>query len=65
MTDLPKIGAPATRALEAIGYRSLESLAGVDRSTLLALHGFGPRAERIVDEALTAAALPQLTDGRR
>jgi hypothetical protein len=47
MTDLPSVGAPATRALNAAGYDSLESLAAADERDLLELHGFGPRAVRI------------------
>lgn len=52
-TPLPKIGAPATRALEAAGYDFLEDLDGVSRRSLLTLHGVGPRAIRILGEALT------------
>lgn len=61
MTELPMVGAPATRALTAAGHRSLESLAGADQDELLALHGFGPRAVRIIQEALAAAHLPSLS----
>ena len=53
-TDLPKIGAPATRALTAIGITRLEQVADRRESELLALHGFGPRALRILNEALAA-----------
>jgi hypothetical protein len=52
MPSLPKIGAPATRALNAAGYHSVEDLDGVSRASLLALHGVGPRAIRILDEAM-------------
>ena len=61
MTALPKIGAPATRALASIGVDSLEQVAGRDSAELLALHGFGPKAIRILADALAAAALPPLT----
>jgi Helix-hairpin-helix domain len=61
VTALPKVGAPATRALEGAGYDSLESLAGADADELLALHGFGPRAVRIIDEALADAGLDPLS----
>ena len=60
-TPLPKIGAPATRALDGAGYHSLEDLDGVSRTSLLALHGIGPRAIRILDEAMSERAL-SLTD---
>jgi hypothetical protein len=39
----------------------LASLAGVAAADLLALHGVGPRAVRIINEALTAAGLPALS----
>ena len=42
-TGLPKgIGAPATRALMAAGYTSIDQLAGVPAAELAALHGVGP-----------------------
>ena len=52
--DLPKIGAPATRALASIGVTQLEQVAEQSEAELLDLHGFGPRAIRILKEALTA-----------
>lgn len=52
--DLPKIGAPATRALASIGITRLDHVADRSQAELLALHGFGPRALRILNEALTA-----------
>lgn len=51
-TPLPRIGAPATRALDAAGFRCLEDLDGASRKALLALHGVGPRALRILDETM-------------
>jgi hypothetical protein len=54
-TVLPKIGAPATRALNSAGYHTLEDVHGVSRTSLLALHGVGPRAIRILEEALAEA----------
>jgi DNA-directed RNA polymerase alpha subunit len=51
--DLPRIGAPATRALAAIGVTRLSELTEHRADDLLALHGFGPRALRLVVEALT------------
>lgn len=56
-TPLPKVGAPATRALDRAGYHSLEDLDGVSRTSLLTLHGVGPRAIRILDEAMSERAL--------
>ena len=55
---LPKgIGAPATRALTAAGYLTLDQLAGVPRRELEKLHGVGPRAIRMLDEALAERGL--------
>jgi hypothetical protein len=54
MTDdqLPKIGAPATRALAAIGVTGLSQLTNHRVEDLLALHGFGPRAAALLRAAL-------------
>jgi hypothetical protein len=52
LDTMPNIGAPATRALQSAGYRTLRDVAGASRSALLALHGVGPRAIRIVEAAL-------------
>ena len=52
-TGLPgNIGAPATRALIAAGYTALRQLAGVPASELKKLHGVGPKALRLLQEAL-------------
>jgi hypothetical protein len=58
-SGLPKsIGAPATRALTAAGYLTLEQLAGVPRRDLEQLHGVGlSRAIRILDDALAERGL--------
>ncbi|AGZ46066.1 hypothetical protein [Actinoplanes friuliensis] len=56
--DLPAgIGAPATRALHGAGYHRLEDLNGASRAALAALHGVGPKALRLLDEALAARGL--------
>jgi hypothetical protein len=52
LDTLPKIGAPATRALNGAGYTSLGQLAGVPRSDLANLHGIGPKALRIIEDEL-------------
>jgi len=49
---LPKIGAPATRALHNAGYTRLSQLAGVPRAELAGLHGMGPKALGIIEAAL-------------
>jgi DNA-directed RNA polymerase alpha subunit len=57
INDLPKIGAPATRALEAAGYTHLTELAQVSESELLSLHGVGPKAIRLIRAALAERGL--------
>jgi hypothetical protein len=55
---LPRnIGAPATRALTAAGYTELRQLAGVPVAELKKLHGVGPRALRLLQEALEQQGL--------
>ena len=56
--ELPRsIGAPATRALVGAGYTSLDQLAGVPAEELTALHGFGPKALRLIQGALEEQGL--------
>lgn len=50
-SDLPKIGRPAEVALAQIGVRNMADLAGRSAEELLALHGFGPKALRILRDA--------------
>ena len=56
-SDLPRIGAPATRALAAAGYPELAQLAGVPEAELRRLHGMGPKALGILRDALAARGL--------
>ena len=53
----PGIGKPASRALEAAGYSSLEQLTQVSEKELLKLHGMGPKAVRVLREALAEQGL--------
>lgn len=53
-SDLPKIGAPATRALESVGITSLKQLTDITEEELLMLHGMGQKAVRILREELQA-----------
>jgi hypothetical protein len=55
--DLPRIGAPATRALNHAGYTHLSQLAGVPRVELARLHGMGPKALGILEAALDERGL--------
>ena len=54
---LPRIGAPATRALTAAGLTTLKQVSGTTERKLLAMHGVGPRAIRILREALSERGL--------
>ncbi|MDA1091577.1 MAG: DNA-binding protein [Proteobacteria bacterium] len=45
-TDFPKIGSPATQALDAAGYTNLKPLTKVTEAELGQLHGMGPKALR-------------------
>lgn len=54
--DLPRaIGNPATRALANVGITTLAQVAEVSEAELLAMHGVGPKAVRLLGEALGAA----------
>lgn len=56
--DLPRgIGRPATAALLHAGYTRLDQLAGVPERELAALHGVGPKALRLLQEALAERGL--------
>ncbi|MCP2166432.1 helix-hairpin-helix domain-containing protein [Goodfellowiella coeruleoviolacea] len=57
-TGFPRgIGAPATRAFVAAGYTELRQLAGVPAAELARLHGVGPKALRVVRQALEEQGL--------
>ena len=56
-SPFPKIGSPATRALEAAGYTHLKQLTKVTEADLAQLHGMGPRALGLLREALNAQGL--------
>ncbi|PJZ65600.1 RNA polymerase [Leptospira wolffii] len=52
-TEFPKgIPAPALRGLASIGIRRLDQLIGKKEEELLELHGVGPKAIRLIREAL-------------
>jgi hypothetical protein len=58
LPNFPKgVGAPATRALGAAGYTELKQLAGVPVAELKRLHGMGPKALRVLQEALEQQGL--------
>jgi hypothetical protein len=56
--DLPnEIGKTAARELSLNGIKSLEQVALHSREELLAIHGVGPKAIRILEGALAAEGL--------
>lgn len=59
---LPRLAAPAARALRDAGYTSLESVAGRSVREIAKLHGVGARALRKIDETLIEYGLPRLRD---
>ncbi|MGC4937756.1 hypothetical protein [Kribbella sp. DT2] len=52
-----RIGKVANRELALNGYTTYEQLTGVSPEELLAIHGVGPKAVRILEEELTALGL--------
>lgn len=52
-----KLSAPAHRALENAGYRTIEDLSRITEQQLLALHGVGPKVLPELRAALGAAGL--------
>jgi predicted flap endonuclease-1-like 5' DNA nuclease len=60
--DLPdEIGKTAARELSINGITSLEQLASHSTKELLAIHGVGPKAIRILGEALAERGLDYRT----
>jgi DNA-directed RNA polymerase alpha subunit len=55
--DLPKLAAPARRALAAAGIHRLEQLARMSEAELRGLHGIGPNALETLRRALAARGL--------
>ncbi|HHE7712089.1 TPA: DNA-binding protein [Staphylococcus aureus] len=49
---LPKIGKPATRALNSQGIYTLEAVSQYTKSSLMEMHGVGPKAISILEQAL-------------
>lgn len=56
-SELPKLSRPANRALEDAGFYQLEQFTAVTEGDLLKLHGVGPKAIRILNEALKEKGL--------
>jgi len=52
--EFPALGAPAFRALHNKGIKNLKSLTRFSEEELLSLHGFGPKALRLLKQTLKA-----------
>lgn len=61
-SDLPKLSAPAHRALAAAGITHLKQLSKISESELGKLHGIGPNAIRDLHTALAAKGLSFAAD---
>ena len=55
--DLPKLAAPAVRALKSAGLTSLSRLARAREADVAALHGMGPNAMATLRAALKEKGL--------
>jgi hypothetical protein len=56
-SDLPKLAAPAQRALAGAGYTRLEQLTRLSEDEIKKLHGIGPNALDQLRRALAARGL--------
>jgi len=56
-SDLPKLAAPAHRALAAAGIRRLEQLSKFSEADIKQLHGIGPNALKQLRSAMAAKNL--------
>jgi DNA-directed RNA polymerase alpha subunit len=56
-TDLPKLAAPARRALAGAGYTRLEDLTQVTEAEVMELHGMGSNAMEALRNALAERGL--------
>jgi len=56
-SNLPKLAAPARRALHGAGYTRLEDLTKVTESDVMALHGMGGNAMQVLRDALAERGL--------
>ena len=54
---LSKLSAPARRALENAGIKTLKQLAGHSEKEIMALHGMGPASMPILESALKEEGL--------
>lgn len=64
VTALPRIGRPATQALTLVGITTLEAVAERSEPELLALHGVGPKAVRILKAELAVRGMQFAEPGK-
>ncbi|MFY0665078.1 MAG: hypothetical protein JXQ97_10635 [Natronospirillum sp.] len=58
VTEFPRtIGKVAARELALAGYTRFEQLTHVSKKALLAIHGVGPKAVRILEDELASRGL--------
>ena len=55
--DLPKLAAPARRALAGAGVTNLSKLSQMTEADVMALHGMGPNAVASLKTAMKASKL--------
>lgn len=55
--EFPNIGAPAFRAIDNAGIKTLRDITNYSEKELLSLHGFGPRALTMLKDALNKKRL--------
>ena len=56
-SDLPKVSAPAQRALAGAGIQNLKQLSAFSEKQIKNLHGIGPNALKELQNALQAKGL--------
>jgi len=56
-SDLPKLAAPAQRALAGAGVTNLSKLSRMTEADVMALHGMGPNAMTTLKTAMKASKL--------
>ncbi len=56
-SDLPKLAAPAQRALASVGCSNLKQVSKLTEAELKNLHGVGPKAIGMLRQALAAKGM--------
>jgi hypothetical protein len=62
VSDLPKLAAPAQRALAGAGIQNLKQLSAFSETQIKELHGIGPNALKELHKALKAKGLSFVKD---